>query len=52
MTTDLYCLDCVLSLAADSKHRSFAQVDFEDFPITESKVFDILFEYWSSLRHK
>ena len=35
MTTDLYCLDCVLSLAADSKHRSFAQVDFEDFPITE-----------------
>ena len=35
MTTDLYCLDCVLSLAADSKKRSFTQVDFEDFPITE-----------------
>ena len=35
MTSDLYCLDCVLSLAADSKRRSFAPVDFADFPITE-----------------
>ena len=35
MTSDLYCLDCVLSLAADSQKRSFAQVDFSDFPTTE-----------------
>ena len=35
MTSDLYCLDCVLSLAADAKKRSFAEVDFADFPITE-----------------
>jgi len=35
MTTDLYCLDCVLSLAADAKKQSFVEVDFNDFPITE-----------------
>ena len=35
MTSDLYCLDCVLSLAADAQKRSFVQVDFEDFPTTE-----------------
>lgn len=35
MTSDLYCLDCVLSLAADSQKRSFPEVDFADFPITE-----------------
>ena len=35
MTSDLYCLDCGLSLAADAKKRSFAEVDFADFPITE-----------------
>ena len=35
MTSDLYCLDCVLSLAADSKKQSFVEVDFNDFPVTE-----------------
>ena len=35
MTSDLYCLDCVLSLAADSQKRSFTNVDFSDFPINE-----------------
>lgn len=35
MTTDLYCLDCVLSLSADAQKRSFASIDFEDFPTTE-----------------
>ena len=30
MTSDLYCLDCVLSLAADSKKQSFVEVDFND----------------------
>ena len=35
MTTDLYCLDCVLSLSADAQKRSFAPIDFEDFPTTE-----------------
>lgn len=35
LTSDLYCLDCVMSLAADSQKRSFPQVEFEDFPITE-----------------
>jgi len=35
MTSDLYCLDCVLSMAADAKKRSFAEVGFADFPITE-----------------
>tara|TARA_Y100000310_G_scaffold292935_1_gene322108 strand:- start:107 stop:1030 length:924 start_codon:yes stop_codon:yes gene_type:complete len=35
LTSDLYCLDCVMSLAADSQKRSFPLVEFEDFPITE-----------------
>lgn len=35
MTSDLYCLDCVCSLAADAQKRSFSQVEFEDFPVTE-----------------
>ena len=35
MTSDLHCLDCVLSLAADSKKQSFVEVDFNDFPVTE-----------------
>tara|TARA_R110002020_G_scaffold6262_3_gene26180 strand:+ start:117 stop:1037 length:921 start_codon:yes stop_codon:yes gene_type:complete len=35
MTSDLYCLDCVLSLAADAQKRSFVNVEFSDFPITE-----------------
>ena len=35
MTTDLYCLDCVLSMAADAQKRSFAKVNFSDFPVTE-----------------
>ena len=35
MTSDLYCLDCVLSLAADAKKQSFVEVDFDDFPVTE-----------------
>ena len=35
LTSDLYCLDCVLSLSADTKNRSFTQVNFGDFPITE-----------------
>ena len=35
MTSNLYCLDCVLSLAADSKKQSFVEVDFNDFPVTE-----------------
>ena len=35
MTSDLYCLDCVLSLSADARRRSFVQVDFENFPTTE-----------------
>ena len=35
MTSDLYCLDCVLSLAADSQKRSFTNIDFSDFPINE-----------------
>lgn len=35
MTSDLYCLDCVCSLAADSQKRSFSQVEFENFPVTE-----------------
>ena len=35
MTSDLYCLDCVLSMAADAKKRSFAEVGFADFPTTE-----------------
>ena len=35
MTSDLYSLDCVLSMAADAKKRSFAEIDFADFPIKE-----------------
>ncbi len=35
MTSDLYCLDCVLSMAADAKKRSFAEVGFAGFPTTE-----------------
>ena len=35
LTSDLYCLDCVLSMAADAKRRSFVEVDFNDFPTTE-----------------
>tara|TARA_Y100000296_G_scaffold74340_1_gene92855 strand:+ start:1018 stop:1941 length:924 start_codon:yes stop_codon:yes gene_type:complete len=35
LTSDLYCLDCVLSMAADAKKRSFVEVDFNNFPTTE-----------------
>jgi hypothetical protein len=35
LTSDLYCLDCVLSLAADAQKRSFTEIGFENFPITE-----------------
>ena len=35
MTSDLYCLDCVLSLAADAQKRSFVEVGFDSFPTTE-----------------
>ena len=35
MAGDLYCLECVLSLGTDARHRSFTPINFEDFPVTE-----------------
>ncbi len=35
MASDVYCVECVLSLATDSIHKSITPINFEDFPITE-----------------
>ena len=35
MAGDLYCLECVLSLGTDARHRAFTPINFEDFPVTE-----------------